>query len=35
MNQFKIKDMCIEFVINNVSQKGNNGKIKWNLSEFK
>ena len=30
VNQFKIKDACIEFVINNVSRQGN-VKIKFNL----
>ena len=30
-NQFKIKDTCIEFVINNVSPHGSNVKIKLNL----
>ena len=30
VNQFEIKDTCIEFVINNVSQQGN-VKIKLNL----
>ena len=30
MNQFEIKDTCIEFVINNVSPQGN-VKIKLNL----
>ena len=31
VNQFEIKEMCIEFVINNVSAPGNNLKIKLNL----
>ena len=31
VNQFEIKDTCIEFVINNVSAKGNNVEIKFNL----
>ena len=31
MNQFEIKDTCIEFVIDNVSPQGNNVKIKLNL----
>ena len=31
MNQFKIKDTCIEFVIKNVSPQGYNVKIKLNL----
>ena len=32
LNQFEIKDVCIEFVINNVSAQGNNNaKIKLNL----
>ena len=31
MNQFERKDMCIEFVINNVSLQGNDVKIKLNL----
>ena len=31
MNQFEIKDTCIEFVIDNVSLQGNNVKIKLNL----
>ena len=31
MNQFEIKDKCIEFVINNVSPQGNSVKIKLNL----
>ena len=31
VNQFGIKDTCIEFVINNVSAQGNNVKIKLNL----
>ena len=31
VNQLKIKDMCIEFVINNVSPQGNNVKIRLNL----
>ena len=31
MNQFKIKDTCIKFVINNISPQGNNVKIKLNL----
>ena len=30
-NQFEMKDMCIEFGINNVSPPGNNVKIKLNL----
>ena len=30
VNQFEMKDKCIEFVIN-VSRQGNNGKIKLNL----
>ena len=30
VNQFEMKDMCIEFVIN-VSRQGNNVKIKLNL----
>ena len=30
MNQFEMKDKCIEFVIN-ISQQGNNVKIKLNL----
>ena len=29
MNQFEIKDTCIEFVIRNVSPLGNNLKIKF------
>ena len=33
MNQFEIKDTCIEFVIRNVSPLGNNLKIKFNLKE--
>ena len=28
VNQFEIKDTCIEFVINNVSPQGNNVKDK-------
>ena len=28
VNQFEIKDKCIEFVINNVSPEGNDVKIK-------
>ena len=28
VNQFEIKDTCIEFVINNVSPQGNNAKDK-------
>ena len=31
MNQFEIKDTCIEFVTNNISPQGNNVKIKLNL----
>ena len=31
VNQFEIKDMCIEFVINNASPQGN-VKIKLNLN---
>ena len=31
VNRFKIKDRCIEFVINNVTPQGNNVKIKLNL----
>ena len=31
MNQFEIKDTCIEVVINNVSPQGNNMNIKQNL----
>ena len=31
VNQFEIKDTCTEFVINNVSPRGNNVKIKSNL----
>ena len=31
VNQFEIKDTCVEFVINNVSPQGNNMKIKLNL----
>ena len=30
VNQFELKDMCFEFVIN-VSQQGNNVKMKLNL----
>ena len=30
VNQFEMKDKCIEFVIN-ISQKGNNVKIRLNL----
>ena len=31
VDQFEIKDTCIEFVINNVSTQGSNVKIKLNL----
>ena len=31
VNQFEIKDTCIEFAINNVSPQGNNVKIERNL----
>ena len=31
VDQFEIKDTCIEFLINNVSPQGNNVKIKMNL----
>ena len=31
VKQLEIKDMCIDFLINNVSPKGNNVKIKLNL----
>ena len=31
MNQFEIKDTCIEFVIDNVSPRGKNVTIKLNL----
>ena len=31
VNQFEIKDMHTEFMINNVSPEGNNVKIKLNL----
>ena len=31
VNQFEIKDTCVEFVVNNVSPQGNNMKIKLNL----
>ena len=31
INQFEIKDKCIEFVINNVCPQGNNMKKKLNL----
>ena len=31
MNQFEINDMCIKFVINNVSLQGRNVNIKLNL----
>ena len=30
VNQFEMKDMCFQFVIN-VSRQGNNVKIKYNL----
>ena len=32
VNQFEAKDMCIEFVINNVSLQGKNVKTKLNLN---
>ena len=31
MNQFEIKDTCIEFTINNISAQSNNVEIKLNL----
>ena len=31
VNQFEVKDICIEFVINNVSPQSNIVKIKLNL----
>ena len=35
VNQFEIKDTCIELVINNVSVQGNNVKIELNLKVTK
>ena len=36
VNQFEIKEACIEFVVNNVSEHGNNYvKIKLNLKAEK
>ena len=33
VNQFEIKDTCIEFAINNVSMQSDNVKIKLNLEQ--